>query len=163
VPGLQRHQIGLRTQHFRISTFSRLHCDQTVRPRGPMFALFCITEGPAVNAFTGFKRPLQYCPEGRGPTPENFSPQFPQISGVGQFFAFIIRGPQGPSGKNFGNCTAHFLGTKFRNLRKIDCFRLLEIAACKNVDKGPQGSPYNWARVHPRITKSDRSLVGWLE
>jgi len=42
--GLQCPKIGLRTQNFKIFTFSHAPCDQMVRPRGSVTALFCITE-----------------------------------------------------------------------------------------------------------------------
>jgi len=54
VRGLQRPQIGLRSQHFKIDTFSRGSCDQMVRPRGSMVVLLCTPEGPLVNALTTF-------------------------------------------------------------------------------------------------------------
>ena len=163
MPGLQRHQIGLRTQHFRISTFSRLHCDQTVRPRGPMFALFCITEGPAVNAFTGFKRPLQYCPEGQGPTPENFSPQFPQISGSGNFLLSLYGDPKAHQVKILITVPPTSWEQNFEICGKSTFFDYSKSLLAKMLTRGRKVPPYNWARVHPRITKSDRSLVGWLE
>jgi len=54
VRGLQRPQIGLRGQNFKIDTFSRGSCDQTVKPRGSVVVLFCTPEGPLVNALTRF-------------------------------------------------------------------------------------------------------------
>jgi len=54
VRGLQRPQIGLRGQNFKIDTFSRGSCDQTVRPRGSVLVLFCTPEGPLVNDLTRF-------------------------------------------------------------------------------------------------------------
>ena len=54
VRGLQRPQIGLRCQNFKIVTFSRGSCDQTVRARGSVVALLCTSEGPLMNALTSF-------------------------------------------------------------------------------------------------------------
>jgi len=54
VRGIQWPQIGLRSQNFKIVTFSCGSCDQTVRPRGSVVALFCMPEGPLVNALTSF-------------------------------------------------------------------------------------------------------------
>ena len=54
VRGLQRPQIGLRSQNFKIVTFLRGSCVETVRPRGSVVVLFCTPEGPLVNAFTRF-------------------------------------------------------------------------------------------------------------
>ena len=45
VRGLQRPQIGLRGQNFKIDTFLRCSCDQTVKPRGSVVVLFCTPEG----------------------------------------------------------------------------------------------------------------------
>ena len=52
--GLQRPQIRLRGRNFKTDTFSRVSCDQTVRPRGSVVVLFCVPEGPVVNALTRF-------------------------------------------------------------------------------------------------------------
>ena len=54
VRGLQRPQIRLRGQNFKIVTFLSGSCDQTVRPRGSVVVLFCVPEGPVVNALTRF-------------------------------------------------------------------------------------------------------------
>ena len=62
--GLQCPKIGLRTQNFKIFTFSHAPCDQMVRPRGSVTALFCITEGPLTKPLPVFKLPLQYCLQG---------------------------------------------------------------------------------------------------
>jgi len=85
-------------------TYSRGPCVQTVRTRGSVMSLFCITGGPLLNSF---KRYIQYCGGTHGaPQPRKFSSNFLTVlRRLGQFFAFIIRGPQVPSGKIFGNCT----------------------------------------------------------
>ena len=51
-PGCQGS--GATGQNFKIETFLRGSCDQTVRPRGSVMVLFCKPEGPLVNALTRF-------------------------------------------------------------------------------------------------------------
>jgi len=52
--GVTAPPIGLRSQNFKIDTFSRGFCDQTVRPRGSLLVLFCAPVCPLVNALTSF-------------------------------------------------------------------------------------------------------------
>ena len=109
VRGRQRPQIGLRSQNFKIVTFSHGSCDLTVRPRCSVVVLFCMPEGPLGNALTSFKATPTILPQApRGaPPPKNFAPHFRQIlRGRGQISAFIIRGrPKRVREKNFGNYT----------------------------------------------------------
>jgi len=136
--GLQRPQIGPTGQNFKIVTFSRGSGDQTVRPRGSMIILFCTPEGPLVNTLTGFKRPLQYCPQviEIAPPPKNLHPIFAKLSGVGANFLSSLYGDaQGPSEKKFGQL---YLGpltgnriSKFRG--KSIFFELREIFVQRKI------------------------------
>jgi len=94
VRGLQRQQIGLRNQNFKIVTYSRGSCDQTVRTRGTVVTLICTPEGPLVNAFTSFVGslyPFKKC-----------APYFRQIvRGRGQILLSLYGDAQGPSGNKF--------------------------------------------------------------
>jgi len=87
--GLQCPKIGLRTQNFKIFTFSHAPCDQMVRPRGSVTALFC-----------SYPYNIAYRAPG-GPTLKNNHP-IPQNSWVGASFLFFLYGdPRDPSWKKF--------------------------------------------------------------
>jgi len=98
VRGLQRPQFALRTQNFKIFTFLRDPCVQTVRPRGSLMALFCITEGCLVNAQIFLSDPCNIAPGAPGaPHPRKISPNFLKIlRGRGPIFTFIMQEPQDP-------------------------------------------------------------------
>jgi len=99
VRGLQRPQIGLRNQNFKIDTFSRDSCEQTVRPRGSVVVLFCTPEGPLVNALTRFQATPTILPPNppRGFTPKKFAPHFsPNSQGSGPNFCIHYTGTPRP-------------------------------------------------------------------
>ena len=117
--------------------------------------LFCTPEGPLVNTLTGFKRPLQYCPQviEIAPPPKNLHPIFAKLSGVGANFLSSLYGDaQGPSEKKFGQL---YLGpltgnriSKFRG--KSIFFELREIFVQRKILTVCAGvPPNNWAKVHP--------------
>jgi len=126
VRGLQRPQIGLRNQNFKIDTFSRDSCEQTVRPRGSMVVLFCTPEGPVVNALTRFQAtPTILAQTLRGASPpKKLHPIFAKFSGVGAKFLHSLYGdPKARQGKKLATVpwpTSRKLN--FKISRKIDFY-----------------------------------------
>ena len=96
VRGLQCPQNASRSQNFKIFTFLRGYCGQTVRHGALAAALFCTSMGPLVIPPTPFgstPKILPPGPPGRA-TPKKVFPNFlKNLRGQGQFFDCAIRGP----------------------------------------------------------------------
>jgi len=101
VRGLQCPQNASRSQNFKIFTFSRGYCGQTVRLGASVLALFCTYMGPLViepNRFGATPKILPPGPPGRA-TPKKVFPNFlKNFRGWGQFLDCAIRGPPRPIG-----------------------------------------------------------------
>jgi len=99
VRGLQCPQNASRSQNFKIFTFLRGYCGQTVRRVASMLASFCTTMGPLVIPHTHSEatpKILLPGPPGRA-TPKKVCPNFLKNLRVrGQFFGCAIRGPPRP-------------------------------------------------------------------
>ena len=99
VRGLQCPQNASRSQNFKIFTFSRDYCGQTVWHRATIVALFCTTLGllPILwRHFGATPKILPPGPLGRA-TPKKVFPHFLKNLRVrGQFFDCAIRGPPRP-------------------------------------------------------------------
>ena len=99
VRGLRCPQNASRSQNFKIFTFLRGYCGQTVRPGASAVALFCTTMGPLLIAYTHFGVTPNILPPGAlgRATPKKVFPHFlKNLRGRGQFFDCAIRGPPRP-------------------------------------------------------------------
>jgi len=94
VRGLQCPKNAIRARNFKIFTFSRGFCGQTVRPSAPVPTSFCTTVGPLLIPPTA----LNFGP--RPPWADHPQKVFPQffknLRGGGQFFECAKRGPPVP-------------------------------------------------------------------
>jgi len=96
---LQCPQNASRSQNFKIFTFSRDYCGQTVRERATAVALFCTIVSLLLippRHFGATPKILPPGPPGRE-TPKKVFPNFlKNVRGRGQFFDCALRGPPRP-------------------------------------------------------------------
>ena len=96
VRGLQCPQNALRARNFKIFTFSRDYCGQTVRHRATTVALFCTTVGLLLIFPRNFGATPKILPPGRATSQKVFPHFLKNLRGRGQFFDCAIRGPPRP-------------------------------------------------------------------
>jgi len=99
VRGLQCPQNAPRSQNFKIFTFLRGYCGQTVILGASAVASFCTSVGPLLMPSTRFGATPKILPPGPPGrvTPKKVFPHFlKNLKGRGQFFDCAIRGPPRP-------------------------------------------------------------------
>jgi len=153
VRGLQCPQNASRSQNFKIFTFSRGYCGQTVRHRATIVALFCTTVGLLLTSpkhFGATPKILPPGPPGRA-TPKKVFPNFQKnLRDRGQFFDCAIRGPPRPVGdKILATVPRPTLPEKNPEFSpKIDFLSSYEnFPLAKRVYKMCAGALYKWPKV----------------